>query len=200
MQGEEANKHNEKPDDGHGGGHSGGHGDAHDDAPAHGATPGTPQGNPTPPPGDEQARGERRQRQWQELTSPQVLLLLCAGVLGFAGLGMPVPHLHWLIGAGLGAGLFYAPRLPRFRIPGALCLIALGAALLATAVAWLPHGFLSEANSSEPPPSHPLFLDDEVYPRKAFEIVVAGAAALMHGVLVLAWNLWGRGRDGGDDR
>jgi len=147
---------------------------------------------PRAPEDDEQARRARRQQRWQELTSPQVLLLLGAGLLAFAGLGMPVPHLHWLIGAALGAGLFYAPRLPRFGVRGALCLIALGAALLGAAVAWLPHGFMPEAAPNTPPPPNPLFLDDEVYPRKAFEIVVAGAAALMHGVMVLIWNLWGR--------
>lgn len=123
-----------------------------------------------------------------------MLLLLGAGVLAFAGLGMPVPHLHWLIGAALGAGLFYAPRLPRFGVPGALCLVALGAVLLGAAVAWLPHGFLPEATPDALPPNPEL--EEEVYPRKAFEIVVAGAAALMHGVLVLIWNLWGRKKDG----
>src|ERR1700712_1724813 len=89
------------------------------------------------------------------------------------------------------AGLFCAPRLPRFGVPGALALIALGAVLLAAAVAWLPHGFLPEAAPDSLPPKPEL--EEEVYPRKAFEIVVAGAAALMHGVLVLIWNLWGRG-------
>ena len=187
MQGEDTKKHEDKPADGPDRGHDNGHDDGHNEARNH----------PRQPPGDDEARGEHRQRQWQELTSPQVLLLLCAGVLGFAGLGMPVPHLHWLIGAGLGAGLFYAPGLPRFHIPGALCLIALGAALLGTAVAWLPHGFLPDAASNDPQNPSPLFLEDEVYPRKAFESVVAGAAALMHGVLVLAWNLGGRGKGGG---
>lgn len=139
------------------------------------------------PPEDPDSRREdeaqrKRAQRWQELTSPQVLWLLVAGALAFLVLGLPERHLHWLIGAALGAALFSAPRLPRPGWPGAGALTALGVLLLAAAISWLPHGFFPDAD----------WFEELVQSRKASEMLVAGAAAFTYGVLGLAWNAGGR--------
>ncbi|HEY4372837.1 MAG TPA: hypothetical protein VGN52_12995 [Burkholderiales bacterium] len=130
----------------------------------------------------EEAARKKRAQLWQELTSPQVLWLLVAGALAFLVLGLPERHLHWLIGAALGAGIFSAPRLPRPGLRGAAAIAGLGALLLASAISWLPHGFFPDAD----------WFEELVQSRKASEMLVAGAAALTYGVMGVVWNARGQ--------